>query len=67
LLATLLAIPVAYTVMHDWLQSFAYRTSMEWWIFLLAALITMAIALFTVGFKALKSALANPTKSLRSE
>jgi len=67
LLATLLAIPVAYTVMHNWLQNFAYRTPMSWWIFLLAALITVAIALTTVGFKALKSALANPTKSLRNE
>jgi putative ABC transport system permease protein len=67
LLATLLAIPVAYLVMHNWLQNFAYRTPLSWWIFLLAAMITVAIALTTVGFKALKSALANPTRSLRTE
>jgi putative ABC transport system permease protein len=67
LLATLIAIPVAYIVMGSWLQGFAYRTPMYWWIFALAALVTVAIALFTVSFKALKVALANPTKSLRSE
>jgi putative ABC transport system permease protein len=67
ILATLIAIPLAYLVMNNWLQGFAYRTPMYWWIFVLAAVITVAIALFTVSFKALKVALANPTKSLRSE
>src|SRR5882724_4088411 len=67
LLATLIAIPVAYTVMHNWLQDFAYRTGLSWWIFGLSALITIAIALATVSFRAVKAATANPTKSLRSE
>jgi putative ABC transport system permease protein len=67
MLATLIAIPVAYIVMDHWLQGFAYRTPMYWWIFVLAAAVTVAIALVTVSFKALKVALANPTKSLRSE
>jgi putative ABC transport system permease protein len=67
LLATLIAIPVAYGVMHSWLQDFAYRTGMQWWIFVLSAFITVAIALCTVTFKAVKAAVANPTKSLRSE
>jgi putative ABC transport system permease protein len=67
MLATLIAIPVAYWVMSNWLQGFAYRTPMYWWIFALSAMITVAIALFTVSMKALKAALANPTKSLRSE
>jgi len=67
MLATLIAIPVAYMVMSNWLQGFAYRTPMYWWIFALAALITIAIALLTVSFRALRAALANPTRSLRSE
>ena len=67
LLSTLIAIPVAYAVMHSWLQSFAYRTGMPWWIFVLSAVITVAIALCTVAVKAAKAAVANPTKSLRSE
>jgi len=67
MLATLIAIPVAYIVMNHWLQGFAYRTPMYWWIFVSAAVITVAIALVTVSFKALKVALANPTQSLRSE
>jgi putative ABC transport system permease protein len=67
LLATLIGIPVAYLVMHHWLQSFAYRTGLQWWVFALSSLVTIAIALATVSFRALKAALANPTKSLRSE
>ena len=67
LLATLIAIPVAYMVMHQWLQNFAYRTAMQWWIFALSAVITMIIALCTVTIKATKAALANPTDSLRNE
>ncbi len=67
LFATLIAMPIAWEVMHNWLQNFAYRTGLQWWIFALSALITVAIALCTVCAKALKAALANPTKSLRSE
>ena len=67
LLATLIGIPVAYLIMHQWLQGFAYRTGLQWWVFALASLVTIAIALATVSFRALKAALANPTKSLRSE
>ena len=67
LLATLIAIPVAYMVMQGWLEDFAYHTDMPWWIFVLAAVITAAIAICTVIFKAAGAALANPTKSLRSE
>ncbi len=53
--------------MHKWLEGFAYRTSLQWWVFALASLVTIAIALATVSFRAFKAALANPTKSLRSE
>ena len=67
IIATLIAIPVSYTVMNNWLQSFAYKTTMHWWIFVLAAMITLLIALITVSIKAVKAAVANPINSLRSE
>ena len=67
LLATIIAIPIGYYAMNTWLENFAYRTKMEWWVFALAALITISIALLTVSFKALKAALTNPVTSLRSE
>jgi len=67
LLASILAFPVAWWVMHNWLQSFAYRIEISWWIFALATLIALFIALATVSFQAVKAALANPVKSLRSE
>ena len=67
LLASVLAFPVAYWVMNNWLQSFAYRILISWWIFGLSSLIAIVIALATVSFQAVKAALANPVKSLRSE
>lgn len=67
MLATIIAIPFGYYAMHTWLQSFAYRTTLDWWIFVLAAVITIAIALIAVSFKAVKAALANPVDSLRNE
>lgn len=67
IIATCIALPAGYYIMTNWLQNFAYRTPLHWWIFVLAAVITFAIALFTVGVKALKAAGANPVKSLRSE
>lgn len=67
LIAACIAIPVGYYVMSNWLQSFAYRIALQWWIFALAAFITLAIALITVGIKAIKAAMANPVRSLRAE
>ena len=67
LVATGIAIPLGYFCMDKWLQNFAYRTPLHWWIFVFAAFITFAIALFTVSFKSLSAALVNPVKSLRSE
>ncbi len=67
LIATCIALPVGYYVMNKWLQNFAYKTTLYWWIFALAAFITFAIALLTVSIKAIKAALANPVKSLRTE
>lgn len=67
LIATCIAIPIGYTAMNNWLNNFAYRTPLYWWVFLLAAMITMIIAIVTVSFKAVKAGMANPTTSLRSE
>ena len=53
--------------MTKWLQDFAYRVNISWWVFLLAAVVAVLIALLTVGFRAIKAALANPVKSLRTE
>jgi len=67
LIAACIALPVGYWAMDKWLQNFAYKTSLSWWIFCLAALITFGIALLTVSIKAIRAAIANPVKSLRSE
>jgi putative ABC transport system permease protein len=66
-IAALLAFPVAWYAMHSWLGDFAYRTSIPWWIFLLAGIVAALVALVTISFQAIKAALANPVKSLRSE
>jgi putative ABC transport system permease protein len=63
----LIAVPVAWYVMTLWLQDFAYRVPIHWWVFVLAGMTTMMIALLTVSYQAVKAALANPVKSLRSE
>ncbi len=67
LIAFLIAFPVAWLMMNKWLQSFAYRINISWWVFALAGLLILAIALITVSFQAIKAAMANPTTSLRSE
>ncbi|RYE22593.1 MAG: FtsX-like permease family protein, partial [Sphingobacteriaceae bacterium] len=67
LIAILIAVPVAWWAMHKWLESFAYQTNVSWWIFALAGMLALLIALATVSFQAVKAALANPVKSLRSE
>lgn len=67
LIATCIALPIGYVAMNKWLQSFAYKTSLAWWIFVLAACITFLIAFITIGLKAIKAARANPVNSLRSE
>jgi len=66
-IAFLITTPIAAYVMHQWLQDFAYRIELSWWIFVLAGVLSLLIALLTVCFQALKVALANPVKSLRSE
>lgn len=67
LIATFIALPAGYWAMNKWLQNFAYKTSLSWWIFVLAAFITILIALITVCFRAINAATANPVDSLRSE
>lgn len=67
LIASLVAFPVSWYAMNKWLQSFAYRVNISWWIFVAAALAALCIALITVSFQAIKAALANPVKSLRTE
>ncbi|MBL7699669.1 MAG: ABC transporter permease [Chitinophagaceae bacterium] len=67
LVAGLIAFPLSWWAMNKWLQDFAYRVSIEWWIFLITALIALFIAFSTVYFQAMKAAMANPVKSLRSE
>lgn len=66
-IAMLIAFPVAWYVMNNWLQDFAYKIDIEWWMFAIAGLLTIAIALLTVSYQSIKAALSNPVKSLRTE
>ena len=66
-IAILVASPVAWLIMHQWLQQFAYKIGMEWWMFAWASLATLFIAFMTVSYQSIKAALVNPVKSLRSE
>ncbi|MCX6215313.1 ABC transporter permease [Spirosoma sp.] len=65
--AIMVASPVAWYVMNRWLQDFAYRIQIEWWVFALAGLLASGITLLTVSFQSVKAALMNPVKSLRSD
>jgi len=67
LIANIIAWPVAYFAMNKWLQNFAYRINIGWWIFVLAGGIALIIALLTVSWQAIRAALANPVESLRYE
>lgn len=67
LIAIVLAIPVAWYGMDKWLQDFAYRTSLSWWIFAIAGFAAMSIALLTVSFQAMRAALQNPVKAIRTQ
>lgn len=67
LVAIVIALPVAWFTMNRWLQDFAYRSTIPWWIFLVTGIIASLIALITISFQAIKAAIANPVKSLRTE
>ena len=67
ILAFIIAAPVAWFAMNKWLQGFAYRTHISWWVFALAGMLAVLIAFITISFQSIKAALANPVRSLRSE
>ncbi len=67
LIASIIAVPIAWFAMDKWLQDFVYRVNIDWWIFAAAGLAALVIALITISFKAIKAAVANPIKSLRME
>jgi putative ABC transport system permease protein len=62
-----IATPLAWYFMHKWLENFAYKIDIQWWVFLLAGVLAMVVAISTISFQAIKAALSNPVKSLRSE
>jgi len=67
LIAVCIASPIAWYAMSKWLQDFAYRINIEWWVFVMAGVIAIIIAFITISFQSIKAAIANPVKSLRSE
>lgn len=67
LVAAIIAFPVAYYAMQQWLEDFAYRINIPWWVFIVAAILSAVIAFVTISFQATKAAISNPVKSLRSE
>jgi putative ABC transport system permease protein len=67
IVSSLISFPAAWWLMHNWLQNYAYRVQINWWVFILAAVLAIFIALFTISFQAIRAALSNPVKSLRTE
>jgi putative ABC transport system permease protein len=66
-ISVVIATPVVWIIMHNWLQSFAYRINISWYIFPLSGIVALIIALGTVSYQAVKAAIANPVMSLRTE
>ena len=66
-IAMVIASPIAWIAMNDWLQDYAYKIDISWWMFVIAGVVAICIALITVSFQAIKAAIANPVKSLRTE
>ena len=67
IISAIISFPLAWWFMHDWLQDYAYRVQISWWVFIMAAALALIIAIFTISFQAIKAGLANPVKSLRTE
>ncbi|HZE84264.1 MAG TPA: FtsX-like permease family protein, partial [Puia sp.] len=67
IISLLIASPIAWYAMHLWLEGYAYRIHIEWWVFALAGILSVAISLLTVSYQAIRAAIANPVRSLRSE
>ena len=66
-ISSVIAFPLSWWAMHNWLQNYAYRVGINWWVFIAAALIAFLIALLTISFQSIRAAMANPVKSLRTE
>ncbi|PWT78261.1 MAG: acetylornithine deacetylase [Bacteroidetes bacterium] len=66
-ISCVLAFPITWWAMHNWLQNYQYRIEISWWVFLAAGIIAILIALMTISFQSMKAAMANPVKSLRTE
>ena len=66
-ISILIAIPIAWYFMQDWLQDYAYRIEISWWVFVIAGIVAIMIAMVTVSFQAIKAAIANPADSLKTE
>jgi putative ABC transport system permease protein len=66
-IAIIIAVPISWYAMNKWLQDFAYKINIGWTVFFIAGFIAILIAMLTISFQSIKSALANPAKSLRTE
>jgi len=66
-ISIIIASPIAWYAMHVWLQGYSYRINMQWWVFVMAGMLSVIVSLITVSFQAIKAAVANPVKSLRTE
>jgi putative ABC transport system permease protein len=67
LISFFIAAPLSWFFMHQWLEDFAYRINISWWVFVVAGVTAVLIALFTISFQAVRAAITNPVKSLRTE
>ena len=67
IISFVIAAPISYWGMYKWLSDYAYRVNIEWWVFGIACFLSVMIAIMTVSYQAIKAAMANPVKSLRSE
>ena len=67
LVTSVIAFPVAYWAMNNWLEDFPYRVAISWWVFAIAALTKLVVALITLSFQSIRAATTNPVKSLRTE
>ena len=67
MVSILIASPIAWYAMHRWLLDYAYRIDIKWWVFLLAGSLAVIVSLLTVSYQAIRAALANPVRSLRTE
>ncbi|HMG09486.1 MAG TPA: hypothetical protein VK609_13315, partial [Mucilaginibacter sp.] len=66
-ISIVIATPLAWLVMNKWLQGYAYRQNIQWWVFVVTALVTVVIAFATISFQSVKAAMANPVESLKNE